>query len=75
MFDGVLDGFVFRATDVVTFPPDGQGIANAFSTSKCLHFSGGYTDSVSADHCTTLFLFTVTGKLLQKLLSLSRQYV
>jgi len=45
MFDGVLDGFVLRATDVVTFPPDCQGIANAFSTSKCLQFSGGYTNS------------------------------
>jgi hypothetical protein len=39
LFDGVLDGRVFRATDVVTFPPDGQGIANAFSTSQYFNFS------------------------------------
>jgi hypothetical protein len=42
----VLDGRVFSATDVVTFPPDGQGIAQAFSTSKYLHFSGMYTDNI-----------------------------
>jgi len=33
LFDGVLDGRMFRATDVVTFPPDGWGIATAFATS------------------------------------------
>jgi len=41
----VLDGRVFRATDVVTFPPDGQGIANAFATSKSFHFTGEYINS------------------------------
>jgi hypothetical protein len=45
-FDGVLDGRVFSATDVVTFPPDGQGIANAFSTSQYLNFSGEYTNNI-----------------------------
>jgi len=46
LFDGVLDGRVFRATDVVTFPPDGQGIANAFATSKSFHFTGEYINSI-----------------------------
>jgi hypothetical protein len=46
LFDGVLCGSVFRATDVVTFPPDGRGMAGAFSTSKCFHFSGECTNSV-----------------------------
>jgi hypothetical protein len=46
LFDGVLDGRVFHATDVVTFPPDGQGIANAFATSKCFHFTGELTNSI-----------------------------
>jgi hypothetical protein len=59
---------VFRATDVVTFPPEGQGIANAFSTSKCFHFCGEcYNNGPLADHCHTQFLFAVTGKLMQKL--------
>ena len=66
---------MFHAADVVTFSPDGQGIANAFSTSKCLHLSGEYTNSVCADHCHYSFLFTVTGKLVPKRLGLSRQYV
>ena len=42
MFDGVLVGSVFHAADVVTFPPDGQGIANAFATYKYFHFTGEY---------------------------------
>jgi len=46
LFDGVLDGRVFCATDVVTFPPDGQGIANAFATSKSFHFTGEYINSI-----------------------------
>jgi hypothetical protein len=63
----VVDGRVFHATDVVTFPPDGQGIADAFSTSKCFHFCGEYTNGICADYFHTKILFTVTGKLLQKL--------
>jgi len=74
LFDGVLDGRVFRATDVVTFPPDGQGIANAFATSKCFHFTGECTNSIWADHCHSQFLSTITGKL-QKLLILSHVFV
>ena len=35
---------MFHATDV-TFPPDGQRIANAFATSKGFHFTGEYTNS------------------------------
>jgi hypothetical protein len=46
LFDGVLNGHVFCAADVVTFPPDGQGIATAFSTSKHFHLSGEYNNSV-----------------------------
>jgi hypothetical protein len=34
-----------------------------------------YTDNIWADHCHPQFLFTLTGKRLQKLLILSHQYV
>jgi hypothetical protein len=63
VFDGVLDGRVFRTADVVTFPPVGQGMADAFATSKRFHFSGEYTSGVTAGHCHTQFLLTVAGKL------------
>ena len=42
----MLDGSVFRATDVVTFPPGGHGIASAFATSEYFHFTGEYADSI-----------------------------
>lgn len=37
--DGELVGRVFSATDVATFPPYGQGIANAFATSESFNFT------------------------------------
>jgi hypothetical protein len=46
----------------VTFPPDGQGIADAFRIGNIFHFSGEYTGGVTAGHCHTQFLFTVNGK-------------
>jgi hypothetical protein len=55
MFDGVLDGRVFHASDTVTFPPEGQGLKNAFSTAGSFHFCGKYTSDMYADHCHTIF--------------------
>ena len=46
LFDGVVDGRVFSATDVVTSPPYGEGTANAFYTSRYLNFGGEYTNSI-----------------------------
>jgi hypothetical protein len=46
MFGCLLTGVMFEATDVVTFPPHGQGIENAFVTSICFHFTGEYNNSV-----------------------------
>ncbi|XP_023713867.1 uncharacterized protein LOC111867891 isoform X3 [Cryptotermes secundus] len=39
MYEGVLDGRVFRASDIVTFPPEGEGIANSFTVAGSFHFS------------------------------------
>jgi hypothetical protein len=42
LYDDVLDGRVFRASDIVTFPPEGEGITNAFTSAGSFHFSGEY---------------------------------
>jgi hypothetical protein len=47
LFDVLLDGRVFHATDVVILPADGQGTANAFSTSKCFHFTDSDTERLT----------------------------
>jgi hypothetical protein len=59
VYEGELDGRVFRATDVVTFPPDGRGIANAFTTSEHINFTGEYTSSTRAIPKST---FRLVGK-------------
>ncbi|XP_069690146.1 serine-rich adhesin for platelets-like [Periplaneta americana] len=38
LFNGVLDGRVFSAADVVTFPPDGQGTKDAYSVNSTFSF-------------------------------------
>jgi hypothetical protein len=50
IYDDVLDGRVFRGADVVTFPPEGQGIKNSFSTAGSFHFCGEYTSGIYTDH-------------------------
>jgi hypothetical protein len=44
-------------------------------TSRYLNLGGECTNSIWAGHCHSQFLFTVTGKLLQKLIILRHRYV
>jgi hypothetical protein len=37
--EGVLDGRVFRASDIVTFPPEGEGVENSFTAASSFEFS------------------------------------
>jgi hypothetical protein len=55
LYEGVLDGRVFRTSDIVTFPPKGEGIADSFTTAGSFHFSGEFTTGICGDQCHTIF--------------------
>jgi hypothetical protein len=41
---------VFRASDTMTFSPDGEGMVGAYSPGGHSSFSGEYTSATYADH-------------------------
>jgi hypothetical protein len=74
LYEDVLDGRVFRASDIVTFPPEGEGIANSFTTADSFHFSGECTTGICGDQCHTIFFPTIIETFLLKPYG-SHQYI